>query len=142
MKKKTVLPELLTAVHDTAAAQPQQDSIANRVRVLNGFARKWLRPASKDEASVAERLQDCLEAVVHADRGEVTGERFVQELEAILLTRGVELLGQTHGGVNVVTFAHALAYPARYLHMLGLADGMVPGRGPSDADSETSSTTE
>ncbi|MHC4813479.1 MAG: PD-(D/E)XK nuclease family protein [Planctomycetota bacterium] len=134
LKKETALPALLTAVEETAAAQSKQEQapIAQYVRVLRAFAKQWLRPSREDEVAVAERWNDCLEAIVHAATGEVSGERFVQELEGLLQTRGAELSGQTHGGVNVVSFENALAYPAHYLHLLGLAEGMVPGRGPAE----------
>jgi len=132
LKKETALPTLLTAVEETATAQPGQATIADRVRILRGFANKWLCPPRQHEAAVVERLNDCLEVVVHASNEEVTGDRFVQEFASLFQTRGVELPGQTHGGVNVVEFAHGLAYPARYLHLLGMADGMVPGRGPAE----------
>ncbi|MHC4514180.1 MAG: hypothetical protein ACYS5W_10820, partial [Planctomycetota bacterium] len=115
-----------------AQSKQEQAPIAQYVRVLRAFAKQWLRPPREDEVAVAERWNDCLESVVHAATGEVSGQRFVQELEGLLQTRGAELSGQTHGGVNVVSFESALAYPAHYVHLLGLAEGMVPGRGPAE----------
>ena len=132
LKQETALPALLTAVEERAAAQPPKAAMPHYVKELRAFATKWLKPPADNDGLVTERWNDCVAAIQHADTGDVGGERFVQELHDLLGTRGVELGGQTPGGVNVVSFANAPAYPARYLHFVGLADGMLPRSGPSE----------
>lgn len=104
-----------------------------RSKLLREAMAELLGPPAADDAleeAVTERLEDCLQALGFADADGAGGERYTAVLEDLLRERTVPLTGRTRGGVAVVSYREALAFPCRTLHLLGLSRDQVPGPVP------------
>jgi RecB family exonuclease len=124
------LGALLRALLRDAQATPDDAPIPARLALLEAVADRLLAPPDGErELAVHERLTDVLRALSHAAAGPIDGARFVRELEDLLRTRGLPIADG--GGVYLVEYRDAAAFPARRLHLLGLSSEQVPGTAPA-----------